>query len=205
MAKPKGQRIGIMIILVIMVFGTIGSFAVMILANENQTNQQVSQQAAITQYTESIEAQTKELSDKYYPVLSKYADRPSSFDRDGVDELVVKDLQEGDGETIDEGTPYAAYYIGWNPDGKIFDQSLDGESLKEPIDPNMGLIEGWGEGVKGMKLGGVREITIPSDKAYGEAGAGDDIPPNTPIKFIVLAIAPPDDIPIPDELMAGGL
>ncbi len=53
----------------------------------------------------------------------------------------------------------------------------------------MSLIPGWAEGVIGMRVGGVREITIPSDLAYKDQGSGNDIPPNTPIKFIVYVIA----------------
>jgi hypothetical protein len=51
--------------------------------------------------------------------------------------------------------------------------------------------------MKGMKIGGVRELTIPSDKAYGETGSGDNIPPNTPIRFIVMAIPLPATIEQP--------
>ena len=52
-----------------------------------------------------------------------------------------------------------------------------------------------------MRIGGVRVITIPSDKAYGEQGSGDDIPPNTPIKFVVMAIELPPAVDIPAELL----
>jgi FKBP-type peptidyl-prolyl cis-trans isomerase FkpA len=60
------------------------------------------------------------------------------------------------------------------------------------------LIQGWKEGMKGMKIGGIREITIPSDKAYGESGQGDDIPANTPLKFVVMAIPAPAAIEQPE-------
>ena len=49
---------------------------------------------------------------------------------------------------------------------------------------------GWYDGVEGMKIGGVREVTIPAGLAYGETGSGEDIPPNTPIKFLIMAIPP---------------
>jgi hypothetical protein len=55
-----------------------------------------------------------------------------------------------------------------------------------------------------MKVGGVRELTIPSDKAYGEAGSGDKIPANTPLKFIVMVIPTPEAIKepaVPQELL----
>jgi len=96
-------------------------------------------------------------------------------------------------------TVFAAYYIGWNPKGKVFDQSIDTttNTLKAPLDVATGLdsaslISGWKEGMKGMKIGGVRVLTIPSDKAYGETAQGDDIPANTPLKFVVMAIKKTD-------------
>lgn len=48
--------------------------------------------------------------------------------------------------------------------------------------------------MKGMKIGGVREVTIPSDKAYGETGQGNIIPPNTPLRFVIMAIDMPAQI-----------
>ena len=51
-----------------------------------------------------------------------------------------------------------------------------------------------------MKVGGVRELTIPSDMAYGETGSGEDIPANTPLKFVVMAIPPVEEIPLPQIL-----
>ncbi len=54
------------------------------------------------------------------------------------------------------------------------------------------------KGVVGMKIGGVREITIPAAQAYGEAGSGEDIPANTPLKFILMIIPSPEKIAEPE-------
>lgn len=209
MATTKTQRLGIMAILIVTVIGTIGSFAVMILATENQAADSAKQQKAYADYQASykdyqakVNAQGDELSKTYFPTFSPYASRVGTFDKDSVKELSTEDLAVGDGETISGTTPFAAYYIGWNPKGKIFDQSIDGTKLKAPLPITTGLdsaslIEGWKEGMKGMKIGGVREITIPSDKAYKEQGQGDDIPPNTPLRFVVMAIPLPAQIPQP--------
>jgi FKBP-type peptidyl-prolyl cis-trans isomerase len=51
------------------------------------------------------------------------------------------------------------------------------------------MIEGWNQGVLGMKIGGVRELTIPAELAYGETGSGK-IPANSPIKFVLMTIPP---------------
>jgi len=194
MATPKNQRIGIWIIAVVMLVGTIGSFVVMILANQNAQIDQEQQNKLYAEYQKQADEEKKkagELSAKYYPIFSEYKSAPAVFNKDDVgDKIVTRDIKQGDGAEIGKETKYQAYYIGWNPRGKSFDSSFDGEALKAPLDTSqMSLISGWNEGVVGMKVGGVREITIPSDLAYGEKGSGDDIPPNTPIKFIIMIIA----------------
>jgi FKBP-type peptidyl-prolyl cis-trans isomerase len=194
MATPKSQRIGIWIIAVVMTVGTLGSFAVMILANENTKIDQEQQKQLYAEYQKQMEEQQKkadELSNTHYPAFKEYKNAPAAFDKDTVGTTVTTvDLKQGEGAVLAADTKYEAYYIGWNPRGKSFDSSFDGEKLKVPLDTSMmNTIPGWAEGVVGMKVGGVREMTIPSDKAYGEAGQGDDIPPHTPIKFIVMVIA----------------
>ena len=217
MATTKKQRLGILVILIVTVIGTVGSFAVMVLATKNDAADSAKQQKVIADYQAKykayqtkVDAQSQELSDKYYGTFSPYASRVGTFDAT-ANELKTEDLVVGDGEEITGTTPFAAYYIGWNPKGKIFDQSIDGTKLKEPLPVTTGLdsaslIDGWKEGMKGMKIGGVREITIPSDKAYKEQGQGDDIPPNTPLRFVVMAIPAPTEIAqpeIPAELYQG--
>lgn len=190
MATPKSQRIGIWIIAIVMLVGTIGSFAVMVLANNNQQIDQARFQQLSDEFEEAKTQQASELSDKYFDTLNKFAKVPAKFNAKSVTKLATKDLITGKGGEIKEGDiSYSIYYIGWNPDGKIFDQSFadDGKSLSAPLGGGQ-FIEGMNEGIVGMKIGGVRQITIPADLAYGEKGQGDDIPPNTPIKFIVLAI-----------------
>ena len=111
----------------------------------------------------------------------------------------------GDGDEVNDDTPVAMYYIGWNPTGIVFDQSINDGKLKAPRavadgPANASVIEGWQKGLVGMKIGGVRELTIPSAMAYGEAGQGDDIPANTPLKFVVMAISPVEEVPMPQVL-----
>lgn len=207
MATPKGQRIGILIITIVMIVGTLGSFIVMIIANENARKDQIAYQKYQEEYQKKIEAykkklqvQSDEMSTKYYPIFSPYATRVGAFDRDSVKELKTEDLLVGDGDEIKDGTKYAAYYIGWTADGKIFDQSIAGDKLKAPFDASAGAIKGWVEGVKGMKIGGVRQLTIPSEKAYGDKAQTNDqgketIPANSPLQFIVMAVPTPPEIP----------
>lgn len=212
MATPRSQRIGIWIIAVVMVIGTLGSFAVIVLANKNAGVDQAHLQKVTAQYQNDVnayqakvDAQAKQLSDKYFDEFNKYADRPAKFDRDSVKKLTTEDLKQGDGKTLDENSTFTAYYIGWTPDGKVFDGSIDGTKLKAPFTASPGgVIPGWTKGVKDMKVGGVRELTIPSDDAYGEKGSGDKIPPNTSLKFVLMVIPTPEAIPqptMPKELM----
>lgn len=200
MATQKSQRIGIWIITLVLAIGTVGSFLVMALSIQNQSIDENRFQEAYSKYQSDIAAQTKELSDKYYSDFSKYESKPAKFDASGVKSLTKKDLVVGTGAEIAADSEYNAYYIGWNPKGVVFDSSISGTSLKAPI-AGSGLIEGWTEGVVGMKMGGVRELSIPSELAYGSTGSGDNIPADTPIKFIVMVIPKIDEVPIPDALM----
>ncbi len=190
MSTSTSQRVGIWVIAVVLAVGTIGSFFVIIVANNNQAKDtkvaQDLQQQCQDDMQVAQEKLSSELSKKYLKTFSKFADQPSKFDATKVKDVSSKDLLAGTGEKISDSTDYYAYYIGWTPDGKVFDGSLNDGKLSVPIS-GKGLIPGWAEGVEGMKIGGVREITIPSDKAYGSKGSGS-IPPNTPIKFVVMPI-----------------
>lgn len=200
MATPRSQRIGIWIIALVLTIGTLGSFLVMVLGMQNQSTFKAKYLAEDAKYKTAVAAQAKELSDKYYATFSQFSSRAVAFDASTVTTLSTNDLLIGDGDVIASGSAYSAYYIGWTPNGIIFDQSISDGSLKTPI-AGGGLISGWEEGVIGMKLGGVRELLIPSDKAYGATGNGDSIPANTPIKFVVMVIPKITEVPIPPILI----
>lgn len=205
-STSKKQRIFIWTITIVMTLGTVLSFLVMIVASQNSVDENktlrekyAKYQSALNEYQTKINAQAKELSLKYYESMKIYSTYPSAFDKNSVTKLTVKDLVLGSGEEITPSSKYSAYYIGWNPDGIIFDQSIDtiNNELKIPIEGG-NLITGWNEGVIGMKIGGVRELTIPADKAYGDKSQGELIPSNSPLKFIVLVIPTPENIPQPN-------
>src|SRR6266542_5148879 len=194
MATPKSQRIGIWVIASVLMIGTVGSFAVMILQSQNSQTDQQQQQKLIQEYQKQLADQQKqadELSNQYYAEFSQYKGVPTAFDMNSVgSKVTTNDLKPGTGAEIKSDTKYKAYYIGWNPKGITFDSSISDQKLKAPIDTSSTTtIEGWSQGVVGMKAGGVRELTIPSDLAYKDQGSGDNIPPNTPIKFIVVGMS----------------
>ena len=215
MATSTAQRVGIWVIAVAMVVGTVAGFIAMILSSYNDTkNQQAlaKYQSEYAAYQKKAEEQTKLLSDKYYPEFNQYKSVPAAFDASSVTELGINDLKIGDGPEVTDKSEYGVYYIGWNPKGKMFDSSFseDMNSLKQPLGRQAdgtwifpggqtgGVIEGWTDGVKGMKIGGVRELTIPSSKAYKEQGQGEDIPANTPLRFILFVIPKIEEIKQPE-------
>lgn len=199
---PKAQRIGILVIAIVMVAGTLGSFAMLILANDNATNEQKRLAEVQQQMLEEQQKEISELSNTYYPTFQPFEDRVAAFDAASVGNTVTTiDLVEGSGETVADDTVYRVYYLGWNPKGKVFDSSLNvtGNGFEDPLTHQAdgvwdfggqtgGVIEGWTLGIEGMKIGGIRELTIPSDFAYKDQDRGADIPPNTPLKFIIMLI-----------------
>lgn len=212
MATSKTQRIGIWILALLMAVGTIGSFVAIVFANNNQAVDQARINELSAQYQKEYEAyeakvaaQAAELSSQYFPIFSPYQSRVSAFDASAVTELATEDLVVGDGEVLSAESSFTAYYIGWNPTGTVFDSSIEADALKAPFTASPGgVIEGWSEGVVGMKVGGIRELTIPAELAYGETGSGDTIPPNTPLKFVMMVIPTPETITapeIPEELL----
>ncbi|MFF1557608.1 FKBP-type peptidyl-prolyl cis-trans isomerase [Streptomyces sp. NPDC058279] len=91
-------------------------------------------------------------------------------------ELVVEDIWVGDGAEAKAGAFVKVHYVGVAfSTGEEFDASWNRGA---PLDFQLGVgqvIKGWDQGVQGMKVGGRRKITIPSDLAYGERGAGGGV------------------------------
>lgn len=86
-------------------------------------------------------------------------------------ELVVTDLEVGDGAEATPGANVVVHYVGVDFEtGEEFDSSWNrGESIQFPLN---GLIRGWQDGIPGMKVGGRRQLVCPPEFAYGPAGAG---------------------------------
>ena len=89
--------------------------------------------------------------------------------------VMYKDIKIGKGDEALLGSTVVVHYNGYLTDGTKFDSSRDkGE-----------VIEGWDNGVFGMKVGGKRQLVISPELGYGEAGAGGVIPPNATLVFVV--------------------
>lgn len=109
----------------------------------------------------------------------------SQIKEEKVEELKIEDLKIGTGTEAVNGKKVTVNYKGTLVDGTQFDSSYD---RKTPFTFNLGtgeVIQGWDLGVKGMKIGGKRKLTIPSSLGYGERGAGGVIPPNATLIFEV--------------------
>ena len=99
--------------------------------------------------------------------------------------LRYKILQKGDGQQATKGVGVSVHYKGQLLDGTVFDSSY---KRKQPIDFNVGVgqvIKGWDEGIQLLKVGDKARMVIPSDLAYGSAGAGGVIPPDATLIFDV--------------------
>lgn len=105
-------------------------------------------------------------------------------------QLVVKELEEGTGAEAKAGDEVAVQYVGVDyKSGKEFDSSW---SRHEPYVFQLGVgqvIPGWDKGIEGMKVGGRRELIIPPELAYGEAGSPPAIGPNETLIFVVDLLA----------------
>jgi len=104
--------------------------------------------------------------------------------------LVTKELVKGAGPEAKAGEPVTVNYVGvLYHGGKEFDSSW---KRSEPFAFTLGkgqVIKGWDQGVAGMKVGGRRELIIPSELAYGKTGSPPTIPANAPLVFVVDLLA----------------
>ena len=99
--------------------------------------------------------------------------------------LKYTDTKVGTGAEAKAGQRVSVHYTGWLTNGTKFDSSKDrGQPFMFALGGGQ-VIKGWDEGVQGMKVGGVRRLTIPADLGYGARGAGGVIPPNATLVFEV--------------------
>jgi len=104
--------------------------------------------------------------------------------------LQYEDIKVGSGEPARVGQNVTVHYTGWlksrdGSTGRKFDSSRD---HNEPFTFRLGagkVIEGWDEGVQGMRVGGIRKLIVPSRLGYGANGAPPSIPPNATLLFDV--------------------
>lgn len=198
--SPK-QRFFIILIAVIMLGSMIASYAAIVMNGDKSASGSTSSsiddskllayEEAYTEQLAKFSEATKDDFNKFMEYKSRIkAYNETAANASGVD---IKDLVVGSGKKIVDGdSNYLAYYVGWCADESVFDSSFDNNdnptAFAKILDASLGMIEGWIVGVEGMKMGGIREITIPGELAYGdqmEICGGY----NKPLKFLVMAKA----------------
>ena len=110
------------------------------------------------------------------------ADAPKKLTATGSG-LKYRVLRKGTGAMPKASNKVEVNYHGWLDSGKKFDSSYDrGMSISFPLS---GVIKGWTEGMQLVGEGGMIELEIPAELGYGARGAGDDVPPNATLHFLV--------------------
>lgn len=105
---------------------------------------------------------------------------------DTTTQLKIEDEVVGTGEEAKAGDTVTVHYVGTLTNGTVFDASRPRGDAGFTFPLGQGrVIKGWDVGVAGMKVGGKRKLTIPSDMAYGNQAVGDKIPANSTLVFEV--------------------
>lgn len=200
-----GQRVAIGIIAFFMLGSVIASYAAIIVSNSKSSDDSSSKLSdERMKYYEKKYADAatkfKETSKSDYNTFSQYLSEIKAYNETSANEggVQARDLLKGSGRTIGEKDgDYLAYYVGWCANESVFDSSLDNDkkpsSFVKALDVSVGMIEGWYKGAQGMKLGGVREITVPGSLAYAEQTeiCGGY---NKPLKFLIMAVPAEDPL-----------
>ncbi len=101
-----------------------------------------------------------------------------------IPKVKIEDTQVGTGKEAIDGATVVVSYTGRLADGTLFDSTANRPPFDFVMGSNM-VIPGWNQGLRGMKVGGKRILTIPPGLAYGIQGAADAVPPNTTLVFEV--------------------
>ena len=189
MATRTSQRIGIWIIAVVMFFGTLGAFFLPILMNDNASKEAAEQQRLMDEYQ-------KQLADSPCPPtdavpaqkVSPAPAIPATQTFDDITEVKTVDLSAGDGEEVKQGDCVELLFHGTlAKDGKAF-QGGSNYAEGEPYrSETTGFVPGFAQGLVGMRVGGERQIQIPSDLGYGAQASGE-IPANSDLVFTVRVV-----------------
>ncbi len=170
----KKQSVVIYVLVGTMLLGVVGTAAAAILSSNSQEQEAEQLQELLACSSpfspagEPIEAPEK-------PVIIK----------ERISELDIIDIKVGTGEVAKEGDCIVVHYQGHlTNNGVIFDSSYErGQPITIALDE---VIEGWQQGVPGMKVGGIRRLVVPGELGYGEQGSpAGGIGPNQPLTFVV--------------------
>ena len=187
------QRVVIFVVIVTFMVSVFGS-AIFILADQDSQEDQLATSDAIAEQAEQL-AEAQRLQDELEqqssscgPLPQQAADAPRpvpdyELPKGDVTELESTDLTVGTGTEAKAGDCVVAYYHGTLTDGTVFDSAFE-RGLPNRFSL-LRVIEGWQNGVPGMKEGGVRVLNIPSEQAYGSDGNPPVIEPDADLVFVV--------------------
>lgn len=98
-------------------------------------------------------------------------------------ELIIEDLQTGNGKAVVKGALITTHYTGTLEDGTVFDSSFKRGKPFQCVIGTGRVIKGWDQGLMGMQVGGKRKLWVPAHLAYGERQVGALIPPHSNLIF----------------------
>jgi peptidylprolyl isomerase len=153
---------------------------------------QASADTTATETTETATTSTQSKGTARAPIVSPSKDlskKPKLPKQpgDAPTQLVVQDIVKGKGAKAEDGKVLTVRYVGVRfRDNQQFDASWERKpnEFKFPLGQGQ-VIPGWDQGIKGMRVGGRRQLTIPADLAYGAQGQPPDIGPNETLVFVV--------------------
>jgi len=189
MAISNGQRVAAFLLALLFLGTTIGTTAYVIwqINRDGLVSETADEKAAADKLAEQRKQQDKTgagepCGSKTYPA-SDPRPVPTSVTSGAVSELQKTDIKVGDGEEVQPGDCVAALYYGTlAKDGTKFDGNYD---TGKPIEFSLsGVIQGWTDGIPGMKVGGIRRLVIPAAQAYGSQERSG-IPANSDLVFEV--------------------
>ncbi len=148
-------------------------------------------------------------------VISAIPANKADIDPSGIESAQIapglssRTLLQGDGPVVENGHTAVVHYTGWLYDenaenfrGGKFDSSVDrGAPFPFPVGAAR-VISGWDQGVAGMRIGEVRELTIAPEMGYGDRGAGGVIPPGATLIFVVELLGIEGLEPAPEDEQA---
>lgn len=185
MATTVTQRISIIVIAVVMIGGTLGFYFLTIINNGEQNTQQ-QQLAALQKQLQAQQNQQKQQTACSDANTEAALPTPDIYKPSGaVTALQTTDLTEGAGAAAKAGDClYVKYYGTLAKNGAKFDENFTSSSAFAFTLGQGQVIQGWEQGVVGMKVGGMRRLVIPASLAYGSAAQGS-IPANSDLVFVV--------------------
>lgn len=182
----RRDRIVIIFLVGVLLFSAFATGLLLIINTSNEedklSQQNTSQNDQAQQEPqEECAASEQALANKGNPV------GPWPYKTEATTELISEDLKVGDGATVELGNCIVVHYRLALADGTPIagnDTFADGQPIAFELAEGQ-LIEGWTQGIPGMKVNGVRRLTVPPEMAYGDSSSNPNIPPNSTLVFEV--------------------